>query len=128
MKTAIFGISYSLELAMALSTLVKCKQCGKCCQEVPEIFIDDSDITRIARYLNKSFKSVKKMMGVKNNKMKTPCVFFKDNSCSIQEVKPIACKIFPLFQHPDRRLALTLYCNACIELHNLLSREKLCLQ
>jgi len=128
MNTAIFGIPYSLELALALSTLLKCKKCGKCCQEVPKIFIDDSDIVRIARHLNKTFKSVKKLMGVKHNMMKTPCVFFRDNACSIQPVKPIACKIYPMFQYPDGRLAMNLECQACIELHNLLSREKLCQQ
>jgi len=122
-KTAIFGIPFSLELVLKLSELIHCRQCGRCCKEVKKVFVAKEDVERIAEYINSTPEVVSDMMHIKSEHM--PCPFLKGKDCSIQPVKPIACKIYPMFRYPDGRLAISLGCQASIELHNLLSMEKL---
>jgi len=130
-NTAIFGIPFSLELALALSDLFKCQKCGRCCRKVPKVYVDDSDVERIADYLGSTPDNVRGMMHIKGEHMIMPCPFLVDKICSIYPVKPIACKIYPMFRFVDDvfytepRLAMSLRCQASIELHNLLSMEKL---
>jgi len=124
-NTAIFGIPFSLELALALSSLIKCRQCGRCEKEVKRVFIAREDIDRIADHLNTTSEVVRGMMHIEGEHMIMPCPFYKDG-CTIHPVKPIACKLYPLFRHPNGRLACNLECRAGIDMHNLI-QEKLCL-
>jgi len=125
--TAVFGIPFSLELALALSSLIKCRRCERCEREAKRVFVAQEDIERIAGYINSTPEVVRGMMHVEGEHMVMPCPFYK-NGCSIQPVKPITCRIFPLFQYPDgsERLAVSLECQAGIDMHNLLSMEKIC--
>ena len=123
-KTAIFGIPFSVELALALSSLIKCRQCERCEREEKRVFIAQEDIDRIAVYINSTPEVIRGMMHIKDERMVMPCPFYK-NGCSIQPVKPVTCKIFPMFQYPDGRLAVSLRCQAAVDLHNFLSMEKL---
>ena len=131
-KTAIFGIPFSLELVLKLSELINCRRCVKCCKEVREVYVADSDVERIAEYINSTQEVVRGMMHIDDKElMHMPCPFFKDDKCSIYPVKPISCKIYPMFRFVDDvfytepKLAMSLRCQASIELHNLLSMEKL---
>ena len=130
-RTAIFGIPFSLELALALSDLFKCQKCGRCCHRIKEVYVADSDVERIADYLGFTFDNVRASMHIQKDLMQMPCPFLKDKDCSIQSVKPISCKIYPMFRlvddvfYTEPRLAMALRCPASIELHNLLSMEKL---
>jgi len=123
-NTAIFGIPFSLELALKLSELINCRQCNRCEKEVEKVFVAQEGIERIAEYINSTQEVVRGMMHIESEHMIMPCPFYKDG-CSIQPVKPIACKLYPLFRHPDGRLACNLECQAGIDMHNLLSKEKL---
>ena len=123
-NAAVFGIPFSLELALALSSLIKCRQCERCEKKEKRVFIDQTDIDRIAEYINSTSEVVRGMMHIDGEHMVMPCPFY-ENGCSIQSVKPITCRIFPLFQYPDGRLAVSLRCQAGIDMHNLLFREKL---
>ncbi|MBA7665729.1 hypothetical protein ES703_73803 [subsurface metagenome] len=124
-KTAVFGIPFSLELALTLSSLINCRQCGRCEREARRVFVAQEDVERIAGYINSTPEVVRGMMHIdKEELMHMPCPFYK-NGCSIQSVKPIACKLYPLFQYPDGRLAVNLECQAGIDMHNLLSMERL---
>ena len=123
-NTAVFGIPFSLELALALSPLINCRQCECCEREEKRVFIDQTDIDRIAEYINSTPEVVRGMMHIEGEHMVMPCPFYKDG-CTIQSVKPITCRIFPMFQYPDGRLAVSLRCQAGIDMHNLLSRERL---
>jgi len=123
-KTVIFGIPFSLELALALSSLIKCRQCERCEKEEKRVYIHQTDIDRIAVYINSTPEVIRGMMHIKDERMVMPCPFYK-NGCSIQPVKPVTCRIFPMFQYPDGRLAISLKCQAAVDLHNLLSMEKL---
>lgn len=125
-QTAIFGIPFSLELALKLSELINCRHCGRCCKEIKRVFVAQEDVGRIAEYINSTPEVVRDMMHIDDKEiMHMPCPFY-ENGCSIQSVKPIACKLYPLFQYPDGRLAVNLECQAGIDMHNLLSREKIC--
>ena len=131
-KIAIFGIPYSLELVLKLSELINCRQCGRCCREVERVFVAQEDVDRIAEYINSTPLAVRDMMHIDDKElMHMPCPFLKERDCSIQPVKPIACKIYPMFRfvddvyHTEPRIGMSLRCQASIELHNLLSMEKL---
>jgi len=123
-KIAIFRIPFSLELALKLSELINCRQCGRCEKEAERVFIAQEDIERIAEYLNATQEVVRGMMHIEGEHMIMPCPFYKDN-CTVYPARPITCRIFPLFRHPNGRLACSLDCPAGIDMHNLLSREKL---
>ena len=123
-KTVVFGIPFSVGLALALSSLIKCRQCELCEKEEKRVFIDQTDIDRIAVYINSTPEVVRAMMHIKGEHMQMPCPFYK-NGCSVQSVKPVSCKIYPLFRYTDGRLACCLGCQAGIDMHNLLSMEKL---
>lgn len=123
-RTAVFGIPFSLELALALSSLIKCRRCEHCEREEKRVYIAPEDIKRIAEYINSTPEVVKGMMHIKGERMHMPCPFYK-NGCSIHLVKPITCRIFPMFRYSDGRLAVSLECQAGIDMHNLLSMEKL---
>ena len=121
--TAVFKIPFSVELALALSPLINCRQCGRC-EKQEKVFIAQTDIDRIATYINSTPEVVRGMMHIKGEHMIMPCPFY-ESGCTIQSVKPITCKIFPMFQY-EGRLAVSLECQAGIDMHNLLSVEKLC--
>lgn len=131
-KTAVFGIPFSLELALKLSELINCRHCGRCCKEIERVFVAQEDVERIAEYINSTPEVVRDMMHIDDKEiMHTPCPFLVGKDCSIQPVKPVSCKIYPMFRfvddvsHTEPRIAMSLRCQASIELHNLLSREKL---
>lgn len=134
-RAAIFKLPFSLELALALSSLLNCRHCGRCCREPKRTFVADEDIERISEFIDQSFLVVRRMMHIDSeNLMHPPCPFYehdRDKKCGIEPVKPISCKIFPLFrvivkEQPDKpRIGCSLHCEAAIELHNLLSMEKL---
>ncbi len=129
--TALFGIPFSLELVLKLSELINCRQCGRCCKEIRKIFVAQEDVDRIAKYINCPPLVVREMMHIDSEEiMHMPCPFFRDEKCSIQPVKPISCRIYPMFRvfvegQPQPRIGCSLRCSAAIELHNLLSMEKL---
>ncbi len=123
-KTAIFNIPFDMEQALKLSELINCRQCERCEKEVEKVFVAEEDIQRIAKHLGYSRKRVRKAMHIKGELMQMPCPFYKDG-CTIQSVKPISCKLYPLFRHPNGRLACNLECQAGIDMHNLI-QEKLC--
>ncbi len=82
-----------------------CLQCANCCKTTSPIF-RDVDIDRIARHLGMRPSELTSRYlhldedndWVLNN---APCVFLRsDNTCSIYEVRPRACRDYP---HTDRK-------------------------
>ena len=83
---------------------VACLDCGNCCKKMTPTFTK-ADVTRISAHLNMSesaFKTkwtkVDKDNGDVVNKTE-PCQFLNldDNKCSIYEVRPEDCALFPHF-------------------------------
>lgn len=79
---------------------VDCTSCANCCKTMTPIYLPE-DITRIAAHLNlseKDFFDTYLEVEAETNSVihkALPCVFLKDNLCSIYEVRPIDCKEFP---------------------------------
>lgn len=77
-----------------------CLACGNCCKSAPPI-VKQSDIKRIARFLNTSPKQFKRKYVIEdfNGELsfdRIPCTFLgEDNVCTIYEVRPDACRDYP---------------------------------
>lgn len=82
-----------------------CLTCANCCKTTSPIF-RDADIRRISKYLkikeSKLISDLLKMDEDGDYVLKTsPCFFLNtDNTCSIYESRPLACKEYP---HTDRK-------------------------
>lgn len=118
-RVAVFSIPFSLRDALKQSELINCRQCGRCEKKAKRVFITQEDIEKIAEYLNTISEVVRSMMHIEGEHMIMPCPFYK-NECTVYPARPITCRIFPLFQHPDGRLGVSLDCPAGIDMHNLI--------
>ncbi|HNE50528.1 MAG: YkgJ family cysteine cluster protein [Chitinophagales bacterium] len=89
---------------------IDCLQCANCCKTTPALVSND-DINRIANHLRISPKDVVAKYVTKDSDgdtvlNKTPCSFLNaDNTCSIYEVRPFACKDYP---HTHRKKMQTI--------------------
>ncbi|MGV8915844.1 MAG: YkgJ family cysteine cluster protein [Kaistella sp.] len=113
---------------------IDCLQCANCCKTTGPLFTE-KDIDRISRHLRlKPADFEKKYLQVDEDHDKVlqnlPCYFLNaDNSCSIYEVRPKACREFP---HTDRKkiyqinhltLKNTLICPAAFEFVERIQRN-----
>ena len=77
-----------------------CLECANCCKTTGPLFTD-KDISRIAKYLRtKPSKFTEKYLQIDEEMdyvlQTVPCTFLgEDNSCSIYEVRPKACREYP---------------------------------
>ena len=84
---------------------IDCLQCANCCKTTGPLFTE-KDIERIAKHLRmKSVDFEQKFLKTDEENDKVlqdlPCWFLNsDNTCSIYEVRPKACREFP---HTDRK-------------------------
>lgn len=82
-----------------------CLSCANCCKTTSPIF-RDADIRRISKHLRikegKFISDYLKMDEEQDYVLKSsPCSFLdNDNSCSIYDVRPLACREYP---HTDRK-------------------------
>jgi Fe-S-cluster containining protein len=100
-----------------------CLACANCCKTTSPIF-RDVDIKRIAKHLrlkeNQFIQSYLKMDEENDYVLQSsPCSFLDDdNTCSIYEFRPLACREYPhtdrknMFQILDLTLRNTLVCPA----------------
>ena len=111
---------------------IDCLQCANCCKTTGPLFTD-KDSERIAKHLKmKTADFESKFLRTDEDQDKVlqnlPCWFLNtDNTCSIYEVRPKACREFP---HTDRKkiyqinnltIKNTLYCPAAYEFVEKLS-------
>ena len=79
---------------------INCLECANCCKTTGPLFTD-KDISRIAKYLRtKPSKFTEKYLQIDEERdyvlQTVPCTFLgEDNSCSIYEVRPKACREYP---------------------------------
>lgn len=76
--------------------LFKCIRCGNCCR-LGFIELSDGDIDCIRKDGHDDFVDIIKSGKRKLKKDRGLCVFLKDNSCSIYNVRPEVCRKFPFF-------------------------------
>ncbi|WEU40118.1 MAG: YkgJ family cysteine cluster protein [Candidatus Odinarchaeum yellowstonii] len=90
----------------------KCQKCGKCCGA--EVIVSYADVYRLTEDENIREEILKKhqpreakgnlvystnsLMGLKE---KYPCCFLKDNKCSVYELRPQICRIYPFLVLPE---------------------------
>ena len=93
----------------------ECCGCGECCRDIKDkVMIESLDLFRIAQHLkldvaevaNQYTEAVTLCWGAPILVMKTKltgdvCCFLKSGRCSIQPVKPRACRLYPLSMGPD---------------------------
>ncbi len=84
---------------------IDCLQCANCCKTTGPLFTE-KDIERISKHLRmKAVDFESKFLRIDEDRDKVlqslPCWFLNDdNTCSIYEVRPKACREFP---HTDRK-------------------------
>jgi Fe-S-cluster containining protein len=82
-----------------------CLTCANCCKTTSPIF-RDADIRRISKHLRiKESKLIQDLLIMDDEGdyvlKKSPCNFLSsDNTCSIYDVRPLACREYP---HTDRK-------------------------
>ncbi|NVM27917.1 MAG: YkgJ family cysteine cluster protein [Candidatus Helarchaeota archaeon] len=86
-----------------------CDKCGKCCQLADPVKIRSEEIAALKHHLGNEFK-VKDFIRENERtyyfKKIKPCHFLVDNKCSIYDIRPDSCKIFPYIQLEDGQHAL----------------------
>ncbi len=113
---------------------IDCLQCANCCKTTGPLYTE-KDIERISKHLRmKASDFEAKFLRVDEDNDKVlqnlPCFFLnQDNTCSIYEVRPKACREFP---HTDRKkiyqinnltLKNTVICPAAYEFVELLKKN-----
>lgn len=113
---------------------IDCLKCANCCKTTGPLFTE-KDIDRVSRHLRmKAADFEAKFLRTDEDKDKVlqdlPCWFLNsDNTCSIYEVRPKACREFP---HTDRKkiyqinhltIKNTLICPAAFEVVEKLQRS-----
>lgn len=84
---------------------INCTECANCCKTSSPIFIQ-KDVDRIAKHLNMKTHSFYDKYLKRDEEFdivlqKAPCEFLTiDNTCSIYDVRPRACKEYP---HTNRK-------------------------
>jgi Fe-S-cluster containining protein len=78
-----------------------CDKCGECCRRCTPITLLREDVRRIASYFGHSYKDMKKKLKLIPNNDGTfampakPCPFLKGNLCSIYQIRPFVCRVYP---------------------------------
>jgi len=82
----------------------KCIECGNCCKMPGYVFLNEKDIEEIANFFGLSKKEfenkyIKIYAGRKRTKddYGEPCIFLKNNKCTIYKVRPKQCRTFPFW-------------------------------
>jgi len=99
------NISKRTSLDKILKIAFQCAKCGNCCAYSTGFLVGD-DVKNIAKFLKISEEELKtryldeiEQFNTKLFRPKTtkkpfgPCIFLKNNECSIQKVKPLHCRI-----------------------------------
>lgn len=89
----------------AVFAKMDCLKCANCCKTTSPIF-RDVDIKRLSKYLKMNESNfIKQFLRIDEDQdyvlQKSPCFFLEtDNTCSVYEHRPLACKEYP---HTDRK-------------------------
>lgn len=81
------------QLALEILEHFECDRCCKCCTEMP-IHLNDEALERLAK-LDGDALFDKLDDNEVDNYLKSPCPYLKGDTCTIYEIKPTACRMFP---------------------------------
>ena len=85
----------------------ECVKCGKCCKWKGYVFLSDQDVKDLANGLTDGDKNEcldkytrtldkGKYLVLKDKPDSRECTFLENNECSIYEIRPEQCKLFPV--------------------------------
>lgn len=99
-------------MTMGLDQEFQCLQCGQCCKGEGTVRLSAEEFQKVCRHLGISRREALRFYGYKEregyilfDKFNRECVFLRDNSCLIHEVKPAQCKDFPVYWSEKNMLA-----------------------
>ncbi|MCX6012973.1 MAG: YkgJ family cysteine cluster protein [Chloroflexi bacterium] len=103
----VLNIPFTSENINALLLVSNCKQCGKCCgfdnseDDKAGIMITLDELNAIKNHYGVSPVELETKLqnhATEENAriLKYPCMFCKDNKCTIWEVRPQVCRVYPL--------------------------------
>ena len=92
----------------------ECTHCGNCCRNVKSaVPLETLDVFRIAKHMQLSIEEIitdytevelllpiYPLLFLKTRHDDDACIFLKDGLCSIQQVKPRTCRMYPLSAGP----------------------------
>jgi uncharacterized protein len=95
--------------------------CTACCEQKGFVYLTEDDIPRIAQFLGMTPASFERRYVYRTRKRRrlrvpsdSQCSFLRDGGCSIHEVKPTQCRIFPywpeLLESRRKWLTTAKYC------------------
>lgn len=113
---------------------IDCLNCANCCKTTSPIFrdIDIKRISKSMRLKEGQFIDQFLRMDEENDYVlkSSPCYFLNDdNTCSIYEIRPLACREYPhtnrknMYQILDLTLKNTLICPAVSQIANEMSKD-----
>lgn len=94
----------------------RCMRCAECCRHVENtVIIEVKDAFYIAKHLgitvSEFYEKYTEMLmledtgfpvfALKTTGKDKSCIFLKGKRCTIQSIKPITCKMYPFWVHPD---------------------------
>ncbi len=114
------SIKGSLENIGYLVSIFKCRNCGKCEQLIAEgIWLQPDEILPLADELKLTKQDfIAQYCFSQGDKvvLKTPCIFYKENKCSVYPVRPIVCRLFPIDINFENHRVKIICCPGGIEL------------
>lgn len=90
-----------------------CQSCGNCCRHFRNVNVTHHDVLRIMEHkpelkfddiahivygdegLDENYKDGLAFYSLKKQKDSIDCIFLKDNMCTINDYKPLGCKVWP---------------------------------
>ena len=90
---------------MAEGLRFECQRgCIACCEQKGFVYLTESDLLNIARFVGMTpaeFERRHVYRTGRRRRLRIPkeanCMFLRDGGCSVHEVKPVQCRIFPFW-------------------------------
>lgn len=117
-----YEIKNSKEVELADRVRFRCKRCAECCKNVEgTVTLEVKDAYYLAKHLNITvayfYEKYAQMFLLEKTEFpiftlntvgnEHSCVFLKGKRCSVQEVKPRTCKMYPFWVFPDDNAEFT---------------------
>jgi len=90
-----------------------CRRCGTCCtsnilnRNDPGILVFEEELRQIAKNTTYSYKHLKRLSVKRKSPerddvryLPLPCIFYKKGICTIYDIRPFMCKIYPIKDTP----------------------------
>ena len=107
------GLLFSRNNIDRLLGLSQCRRCGLCCLPNPVspghpgAMVYDRELKLIAARTKHTYKQLVKIVPVNKNPnlpqrrfLPFPCVFYRKGECEVYELRPLACRVYPLTDVP----------------------------